>query len=457
MRKPVLSLIMVIVCVTGFSCSKKAKSEIAPNNTKDTVVTTPPVTPPTDTDPPVTFSLVPVPKISTKTFLITDYGATTGSLDNKQEILNAINAAYTAGGGTVVVPAGTFTSGPIKLKNNVGLQISSGATLKVIAYSSYPGSGTTAKVASFIDLTGLTNVKVSGAGTIEGQGAAWWDAYKATKATAGIARPAMINFTDANTVEISGITIQNAPNSHLSVSKNNNNVTISGVTINSPPTSPNTDGIDVWCQNVYIAKCNISCGDDNIAMNNNSKNVTITGCTFGAGHGCSIGSYTAGIENITVDSCTFNGTDNGVHIKSSRDRSGTVQHLTFKNLTMKNVSKPINVCEYYPDNTIPSSASGDVAQAITSTTPVWQHMLFQNITATGAATAGLIWAVPEKPLIDLVFDNVKISASKGLIANYIGDASFINGSQITVTSGNAFTSTYKSNITGIDLVTGKTK
>jgi hypothetical protein len=118
------------------------------------------------------------------------------------------------------------------------------------------------------------------------------------------------------------------------------------------------------------------------------------------------------------------------------------------------VPNPFNLCEYYPDNTIPSSPTADPAQTVTSTTPVWKHITFRNITATGATKAGTLWAVPEKPMTDLTFDNVKITAGTGMTANYINGAAFINGSRITVSSGNAFTSTYASTITGINVTTG---
>jgi polygalacturonase len=245
----------------------------------------------------------------------------------------AISAASAAGGGTVVVSAGTYLCGPIKLKNNVGLQIAGGATLKVLTYDTYPGSGGTADVAPFIDLGGLTNVMVSGSGTIDGQGSAWWTAYNNSRASgAVIARLAIIGFSSSNTVEIAGITIINAPNTHIGVGKNSNSITITGVTINSPSNSPNTDGIDTWCPNINITNCNISCGDDKIAMDNNSEYVTITGCTFGTGQGLSIGSYAANIDHITVDNCTFNGTDNGIRMKTNRTRGGTIQFLTYSNL-----------------------------------------------------------------------------------------------------------------------------
>lgn len=401
-----------------------------------------------------TFS-VSTPSIPAGTFNITSYGASTGSSDNTTAVQNAINAASSAGGGTVVVPSGTFLCGPIALKNNVALQIAAGATLKMLAYGTYPGSGGTANLPPFIKLDGLTNVEINGSGTIEGQGSAWWSAYTTTKASgAAIARPAIIGFQGANTVEISGITIQNAPNTHIGVGKSSNSITITGVTINSPSTSPNTDGIDTWSPNINITNCHISCGDDNIAMDNNSEYVTITGCTFGTGHGLSIGSYAANIDHVTVDNCTFNGTDNGVHLKTNRTRGGTVQYLTYSNLTMTNVKTPITMIEYYPDNTIPNPAGSDPAQTITSTTPVWKHIILKNITATGATTAGNLIAVPEKPMSDIVFDNVKITASSGFTASYASAVSFINGSTITVSNGNAFATVYSSSITGINLTTG---
>ncbi|MBV4357289.1 glycoside hydrolase family 28 protein [Pinibacter aurantiacus] len=408
-------------------------------------------------DPVSSIGLLSVskPVIPSETFNVTNYGASTSSSNNTTAIQNAINAANAAGGGTVSIPSGTFLSGPLQIKNNVNLQLSSGTILKALAYGTYPGSGGTADVAPLINLAGSTNAKISGPGVLEGQGSAWWSAYATTKASGNaIARPAMIGLTSASTIEISGITIQNAPNSHIGIGKNNNSVTVSGVTINSPESSPNTDGIDIWSPNVDVLNCNISCGDDNIAMNSNSEYVNISNCTFGTGHGCSIGSYASNVNHITVDNCTFNGTDNGVRIKSNRTRSGVVQYLTYSNLTMTNVSNPFFIAEYYPDNTIPSTANGDVAQTITTTTPVWKYMTFKNITVTGADKAGIIWAVPEKAMRDLTFDNVKITAAVGMKMNYANNVIFTNGSKITASSGNAFISTYQSSITGINLTTG---
>lgn len=454
--------ILVALCfsmLTSFACKKTNLLYPLVDEPMPSIIDKP--DPPVQTKPShdPTFATnwgdtIKVPSIATGEFLITDFGASTSSSDNAGAIQKAIDAAAKAGGGSVIIPAGTFISGPLLLKSNIGLKISEGAVLKVLDYTSYPGSGTTAKVASFLDLSGTTNVLISGKGIIDGQGDAWWAAFRATKPNGGIGRPAIISFDDASIIEVQGITIQNAPNGHISIHRGNKHVTIAGVTINSPADSPNTDGIDVWSPLVNILDCHISCGDDNIAMDNETRYMTIKNCTFGSGHGLSIGSYTSGIDHIYVSDCVFDQTDNGVHIKSSRDRSGLVEDLVYENLTMTGVSTPINICEYYPDNTIPSSGNADKAEPVTASTPTWQHIFLKDIKATGADNAGLLWAVPEMPIKDIVFDNVQIEAKTGMRANYLGDCFFINGSSIKVGSGKAITSAYGSSITGIDQTTG---
>ncbi len=389
---------------------------------------------------------VSLPSISSKAYAIS--GLSTSSSNNATAIQNAINAANAGGGGTVTVPSGTYNCGPLTLKSNVGLTLASGCTLKVLAYGSYPGSGGTASLAAFISLNGQTNVLINGSGTIDGQGSAWWSAYTTTKAAgAAIARPCMVGMGTTTTAEVSGIKIINAPNGHMSTGKSSNNITITGVTLSSPSTSPNTDGIDIWSPNVNITNCNISCGDDNIAMDSGSTYVTITGCTFGTGHGCSIGSYASGIDHITVNSCTFNGTSNGIHIKSSRDRGGVVQYLTYSNITMTNVASPIIICGYYPDSSIPSSASSAPSATVTSTTPNFKHIAISNVTATGATNAITLWGLPEQYISDITFTTVKISSKYGITANFVTGCVF-SGSAITVSSGSKIYSSYDASISG---------
>lgn len=405
-----------------------------------------------------------LPNIPATQFLITDYGASTSSLDNSMAINAAITAANTAGGGTVVIPAGTFLSGPISFKSNVNLNISAGAILQLMPYGtgngtpagSYPNNGTADTYSNFIFGSGLSNIEISGSGTIEGNGTAWWAAYKANSA---VSRPCVIRFKACNTVLITGITIKNAPNVHITLgqsgSARGSNGTISYVTILSPSTSPNTDAIDTWYWNdIDIHDCNLSEGDDNVAIDSYTKNISIHNCTLGTGHGISVGSYTVDVQNVNVDSCTFTGTTNGIRLKSNITRGGNDSTFIYSNITMNNVKYPFYITSWYDNEPYPASAQ--VAGTVTATTPQWKNIIFKNITVINSTYGGIIYGLPEMHIKNVVFDNVKMGATNsGLVTNFVDGLVFKNCSSITlpVGKGNAVIP-YAAAISGINTTTG---
>jgi polygalacturonase len=112
-----------------------------------------------------------LPNIPAGNFNITTYGAVgDGNTDNTTAIQDAINAAATAGGGTVEIPAGTFLSGPLTLVKNMDLQLDSGAILRMLPESSYPNTS------PLLTASSLTNLEITGTGIIDGQAnfASWW-------------------------------------------------------------------------------------------------------------------------------------------------------------------------------------------------------------------------------------------------------------------------------------------
>ena len=67
-----------------------------------------------------------------RTYLITDFGAKPDTPDEPchEAINQAIVTCSLNGGGTVVVPKGTFHTGPVTLKSNVNFHVEEGAVLK---------------------------------------------------------------------------------------------------------------------------------------------------------------------------------------------------------------------------------------------------------------------------------------------------------------------------------------
>jgi hypothetical protein len=189
-------------------------------------------------------------------------------------------------------------------------------------------------------------------------------------------------------------------------------------------------------------------------MDAGTQNITIKHCVFGTGHGCSVGSYTGGVCNVVVDSCTFSNTTSGIRLKSNRDRGGSEQNFSYSNITMNGVTNPILITSYYPKT--PKFPTDDTAKQITLTTPSWKHIYLKNIIISNSPNAGIIWGLPELPISDVVFDNVKISAQTGMKINFAKEVVFKNGSSIDVSSGDAIKA-YASTISGIHLGNGQTQ
>src|SRR5579864_2769556 len=119
-----------------------------------------------------------LPTIPSTIFNVTNYGAVGDcAKDNTTNIQNTIDAANAAGGGIVEIPAGTFLSGPIALFGRMNLRVDAGGTLRMLPLGTYPGGATNAT--TFINADRVDDVELSGWGTIDGHGAAWWEAFRA--------------------------------------------------------------------------------------------------------------------------------------------------------------------------------------------------------------------------------------------------------------------------------------
>lgn len=395
----------------------------------------------------------PLPVIPTNTFLVTKFGAVgDGKTMNTAAIQKTVDAASAAGGGIVLVPEGNFLTGPFTLASQINLQLAKGATILITDdIKNYPSADE--RYQDCISVVGAHDIEISGEGAIDGQGKAWWDAFRADKAMTH--RPYMIKFNKCSRVYVHGVTLTNSPMFHL-VPQNCTDVTIQGITIQSPANAPNTDGIDPSGWNYLITNCTIDDGDDNIAVkpggNSRSpgdKNFTITNCTFRHGHGMSIGSGTDnGIEDLRVSNCTFDSTDAGIRIKTSRGRGGLLQNLTYENLTMTAVKNPIYIIDWYPERDAPKDPSTEKAQPVTDRTPINKNIVIRNVTATACATAGIIRGLPEAPVSNVTLSNVTISAKSPMKIYHARGIKF-TASKIAVESGKPLT-LFDAEVTGLE-------
>jgi len=383
---------------------------------------------------------VPVqPAVPHRTFNLSAYGAIgDGHTPATAAFQRAIAAVAQAGGGRLVVPAGTYLTGPLDLCSRIDLHLAAGATLLFSPrFADYDAGG--GHYRPLLQATHCEDVVISGAGTINGHGDAWWPEAHRFKAEANARhlrsntspRPRMVVFEHCRRVRVEGVTLTYAPVFNL-VPIDCEDVTIDGITIFNPADAPNTDGIDPSVsRRVLITRCRIDTGDDCIAVKAGGRDggltadILITDCAFLHGHGCSIGSETySGLRGMAVRHCTFEGTEIGIRLKSDRTRGGLVEDVTYSDLTMKNVGEAIVISSYYQGSTTDIGAGGpsDQPVAVTATTPHWRAIRIHDIVATGCTKdAGMILGLPEMPADHLRLDRVRIDAPRGLRLAYVHD------------------------------------
>lgn len=383
-----------------------------------------------------------LPTIPTNVFNVTNYGALgNGSKDNTTNIQNAINAASTAGGGIVEIPAGTFLCGAITLQSSIGLQVDSNALLQMLPYGTFPGASN-----QFIYCKNVHDITISGGGTIDGQGLAWWSAYSNNTS---LPRPLLLQLYSCDRLFMHDVTFQNAPYHHCGIRDNGGNITISNLVESAPAASPNTDGLDFVGTNCIIENCRINVGDDNIALGSTGPvvNLLITNCAFGSGHGVSIGStVTDGITNLTVVNCTFNGTVNGIRMKAAQDASAIVTNLNYLNLSMTNVGLPIVIWTYYnitetPTGITPAEVLSTTPSNVNSTTPMWSGITISNLNITSGSSSdigGIIWGPTEWPISNITLVCITNNAPNTFDLYNVYGVQIIN-SRFNFSSGNTFT------------------
>ena len=417
-------------------------------------------------------------------FNVLDYGAhNDGSAPATEAIRSAIQAAKSAGGGTVYVPAGTYVSGPIELVSNLVLHIDAGATLRFPA-TRLPftrGREQGIECITPVPLIGgrnLENVTITGRGVLTTDNAEWLKLMSRQRASAadpgsafGTAwehllqllelrkpipeeeyqkaapelRPSFVRTMDSKNVLIEGIHFVGSSmwTIHLLYS---DNVVVRDVIIETYP-GVHTDGIGVdSSRNVRISNCYIDTGDDGMVLksgkdadglrvNRPTENISIANCTVHRAHGAvTLGSETSGsIRNVVASNITCDGTQMGVRIKSRRGRGGVVEDLRFDNWTMEDVGQAINVTNYY----IMEGEVRTSEEPVSDRTPVFRNIAISNMTINRSPLMINIEGLPEMPVTGLQVSNVIASGTVGMRAHDTL-ALELHNVQVNPTTGPAF-------------------
>lgn len=364
---------------------------------------------------------------------VVDFGAVgDGATLCTSAFAEAIAAASARGGGEVRVPPGQFLTGAIFLRSHVNLHLEAGAMIVgsqepedyPLVESRWEGADAQCH-AGLITGLDLEHVTISGRGTIDGGGAAWW--RRVRDKTLTHPRPRLINLVRCRHVAIEGVTLRNSPSWTLNPTLCED-VVVDGVTVINPPDSPNTDGINPdSCRNVRITRCYVDVGDDCITIKAGSEgaavqapceNIVVSDCVLMHGHGgVVIGSeMSGGVRNVLISNCVFDRTDRGIRIKTRRGRGGVVEDIRVTNVIMRRVSCPITVNMYYRCG-LTADEMSDVGsrelQPVTRTTPTIRNIHLSHVTAreiVGAAS-GFFLGLPESPVTNVTLEDVHLEAS----------------------------------------------
>jgi polygalacturonase len=253
---------------------------------------------------------------------ITECGAKPGERCT-QAIQDCIDRMNRQGGGTVVIPDGTWISGTLELKTGVTLHVMPNAVLKASgSMSDFPAIRDTSAesgdvgVHHFILAHDAERVTLTGGGIIDGNGPAFWDmANRRADGWIPTKRPRvspMLHFARCRRLVLRDIRVQNSPGWTVHPFCCDD-VVIDNVRIENDLFGPNTDGIDVnGCRDVFITNSRIVCGDDAIIIKathkaRSTERVLISNCVLQS-HciGVGIGQETeSDVRQVTVSNCVM--------------------------------------------------------------------------------------------------------------------------------------------------------
>lgn len=400
-----------------------------------------------------------------RVFDAANYGAVPdGEAAQTRAIQAAIDAASAAGGGTVVLKPGTYRSGSIFVKSNVTLHVGRGATLRgVTDLAAYPMVRTRVAgiemewPAGLLNIYQQSNARISGEGTVDGDGKIFWDSYWALRrdydpkslrwaADYDCRRPRLIHIYESDRVEISGLTLMRAGfwTVHVCYSRD---VKVSDLIIrnNIGGRGPSTDGVDIdSSERVLVERCDLSVNDDALCIKAGRdwdglrvarpcREVKVRDCVVrDALAGMTFGSETSGgFQDIEVSGLRIEyPVPLGIFFKSGHTRGGSISNIRIHDVHLQDVATLMRInLNWYPNYSYAQIPAGitnppDYWLALAKPVPRAQgiprirDVRMSDIRAIGGKIGFEAAAYPEAPLEDFVFERLSWDVREaGSIAN----------------------------------------
>jgi len=375
-------------------------------------------------------------------------------------IQKVIDQAFAKGGGTIVIPKGTYLSGALFFKKKTNLLLQEGAVLKgsdeIKNYPFIPSRMEGQSLdyyAALVNAYGVDGFSITGPGTINGNGLKFWktfwthreDMKKIGKSSTNleVSRPRLVFIWKSNNVKIQNIKLCNAGfwTTHLYQC---NDVLIDRADIRSPfkpVKAPSTDGVDIdVCKRVTITNCYISVNDDAIVIkggkgptahklpqNGIVEDVLIENCTFGPAHATlTLGSESIHAKNITMRNCVVNNT---CPILKFKMRGDTFQ--LFENITVENITGSSGAII----DLNPWSQFFNLAGSNEKPFGIIKNITMSNIKVT-STKFGEMQGNPLDQLSDFTFKNIEVTTEKPVLTNKYADVKFdhvvVNGKPLEV-------------------------
>lgn len=398
-------------------------------------------------------------------FLANTYGAKgDGKSLDTIAIQKAIDKAAAAGGIATLRP-GLYLTGSLFLKSGVTLYLPEGATLiGSESLNDYPMLPT--RIAgiemswpsALVNVRDQHDVKITGKGTIDGDGPIWWKSYwdlRAQYEPRGLRwaadydcrRPRLMLIQNSSNVEVGGgIELKRSGFWTIQILYSHD-VHVDGVVIrnNEGGRGPSTDGIDIdSSRKVLVEHADIDVNDDALCLksgrdadglrvNRSTEDIVLRDSIIRHGAAAvTIGSETSGgFRNIEAyDITALSGVPSGVLFKSAHTRGGFADNIRIHDLTLEGVAIPIHITmnwnPSYSYATLPEGMKDIPPYWITLTTkvpeekglPHFRDVHIWNIKASGAKKAFEVSAYPDATLDEFRLDHLDIdAATAGTIAN----------------------------------------